>query len=219
MALTVNKWAGVGIAMQSALGTAKTITAIAKGATATVTATHDFSAGDYVVMSVTGMTELDSRVVRVLSVSTTVSFVIEGATGVSLNTTNFGTFSAGTCQKVTFGTSLATITGVTSSGGDASMIDITTLGDKVRRTMPSIPSAMEMSFESIWDMTDTALVALKAANDDQLTRAFKFTFAGGALMCLNGYVSATMIPTGTFGEKVQTPVKISAQGLPFAFSS
>ena len=72
MSLTVNKWTGVGIAMQSALATAKTITAIAKGATATVTATHDFSAGDYVVMNVTGMTELDNRVVRVLSVSTTV---------------------------------------------------------------------------------------------------------------------------------------------------
>ena len=216
---TVNKWAGVTIAMQSALATAKTITAIAKGATATVTATHDYSAGDYVVMTVSGMTELDARVVRILSVSTTVSFVIEGATGVSLDTTLFGTFTAGTCQKVTFGTSLATVTGLTSSGGEADMIDITTLGDKVKRSMPGIPSAMEMSFENIWDVSDTALIALKAASDAGTTRAFKMTFSGGAIMCVNGYVAATMIPTGSFGDKALTSVKIMGQGLPFAFSS
>lgn len=216
---TVNKWSGVSIAMQSALGAEKTITAIAKGATATVTATHDFSAGDYVVMTVTGMTELDSRVVRVLSVSTTVSFVIEGATGVSLDTTNFGTFSSGTCKKVTFGTSLATVTGLSSSGGEADMIDVTTLADKVKRSIPGIPSGMEMTFENIWDVTDNALVALKAANDAQATRAFLITFSGGAKLCLNGYISATLIPTGSFGDKVQTSVKIIGQGLPFAFSS
>ena len=70
---TVRKWSSVAVAMQSALGTAKTITSIAVGATATVTATHDFSAGDFVVFDVLGMYQINGRVFRVLSVSTTVS--------------------------------------------------------------------------------------------------------------------------------------------------
>ena len=105
---TVRKWSGVAVAMQSALGDDKTISAIAVGATATVTATHDFSEGDYVVFNVQGMYQLNGRVFRVLSVSTTVSFVIEGTGGASLDTSAFDAFTSGTCNKITFGTSITT---------------------------------------------------------------------------------------------------------------
>src|SRR5574340_1546192 len=98
---TVHKWSNVAVAMQSALGADKTITSIAVGATATVTVTHDFSAGDYVVFDVLGMHQINGRVFRVLSVSTTVSFVIEGTGGVSLDTSSYDAFTSGTVNKIT----------------------------------------------------------------------------------------------------------------------
>ena len=115
---TVRKWSNVAVAMQSALGADKTISAIAVGATATVTATHDFSAGDYVVFNVQGMHQLNGRCFRVLSVSTTVSFVIEGTGAASLDTSSFSAFTSGTCNKVTFGTS---ITSAMRSRSDSSV--------------------------------------------------------------------------------------------------
>lgn len=211
---TVNKWAGVAIAMQSVLGAAKTITAIAKSTTCTVTATHDFAAGDYVVLDVTGMQELDNRMFRVLSVSTTVSFVLEG-----IDSTLFGTFGTGTANKLTLGTALGTVLTLTSSGGDYSTIDTTTIHDKIKQSIPGIPTGLEMSFENIWDPADAGLLAMKVAADATATRGFLFTFATGAKMCLNGYVGATLVPTGSAQDKVQTAAKIMATGLPCYFSS
>lgn len=212
---TVNKWSGVAVAMQSAIGADKTITAIAIGATATVTVTHDFIAGDYVIFDVTGTKELDGRVFRVLSVSTTVSFVIEGQTaGQSLNTTGYGAFSAGTVAELTFGTTLGTVTGVTGSGGDFSFIDTTTIHDLVKTQIPGIANAMTFSFDNIWDISDTALAAMKSASDVQAQRAFKFTFASGQIMVFNGYVGASLIPGGTAQDKVTTKVDITAFGNP-----
>ena len=72
------------IEMQSTLGAAKTITAISKASEAVITGTHDFSIGDLIVIdSVVGMVEMNKRVVRVKSVSTTVSFVFDGTTQAS----------------------------------------------------------------------------------------------------------------------------------------
>ena len=67
------------VQIQTALGSAKTITAISKASEASITATHDFSVGDLIVISgVVGMTEINDKVVRIKTVSTTVSFVAEG---------------------------------------------------------------------------------------------------------------------------------------------
>jgi hypothetical protein len=213
MTQVVNKWSNVAVAMQSAIGTAKTITAIALGATATVTATHDFSAGDYVLFNVVGTKELNGVVKRVLSVSTTVSFVIEDqVAGASLDTTNYSAFTSGTCQKLTFGTSLATVVGVTGSGGDFNFIDTTTIHSNVKTQIPGIANAMAFSFDNIWDVADTALSALKNASDVQAQRGFKFTFASGQIMVFNGYVGASLIPGGNAQDKVTTKVDITAFG-------
>lgn len=201
----VNKWSGVAVAMQSALGADKTITAVDNGATATVTATHDFSAGDYVVFDVLGMTELNDKVFRVLSVSTTVSFVIEDTDGTSVDTTDWGTFSSGTCNKITFGTSLSTITSLTASGGEAASIDTTTIHDLEATEIPGLRSAISYSFESLWDPSDAGLIALKAASDANTKRAVKFTFSSGVIAVFNGYVNYSGSPTGSAQDKVVSP--------------
>ena len=217
---TVRKWSGVAVAMQSALGVNKTITGIAKGATATVTATHDLSAGDYVVFDVLGMHQLNGRVFRVLSVSTTVSFVIEGAAGASLDTTSFDTITSGTCNKITFGTSITTATSMSASGGDFDFIDTTTIHDLVKTQTPGTANPLSYSFDNIWDASDAGQIALKAASDAQAKRAFKFTFgSGGPIMVFNGYVGFTGAPTGSAQDKVVSPATVTAFGSPTYYAS
>lgn len=217
---TAKKWSNVSVAMQSALGAAKTITDIAQGATATVTATHDFSAGDYVVFDVEGMHQLDGRVFRVLSVSTTVSFVIEDTDGTSLDTSDFDAFTSGTCQKVTFGTTIVTATTINAGGGDFEFIDTTTIHDNTRNQIPGLAQASTFTMDHIWDPSDSGLIALKAAYDSQAQRAFKFTFgAGGAIMVFNGYVGANLLPGGQAQGLVTTPAAITMFGSPSYYAS
>jgi hypothetical protein len=217
---TVRKWSGVAVAMQSALGADKTITAIAVGATATVTATHDFDAGDYVVFNVQGMYQLNGRVFRVLSVSTTVSFVIEGDGGASLNTTSFAAFTSGTVNKITFGTSITTATALTASGGDFDFIDTTTIHVNTKTQIPGTANPLSYSFDNLWDASDAGLIALKAASDTQAQRAMKFTFGtGGPIMVFNGYVGYTGAPTGSAQDKVVSPAVITAFGTPTYYAS
>lgn len=216
----VYKWSNVAVAMQSALGADKTITAIAQGATATVTATHDFSAGDYVVFDVLGMHQLNGRVFRVLSVSTTVSFVIEGAGGISLDTTNYDAFTSGTVNKITFGASITTATSMSASGGDFDFIDVTTIHSNTKSQIPGSANPLSYSFDNLWDPADAGQVALKAASDAQSQRAFKFTFgSGGPVVVFNGYVGHVGVPTGSAQDKVVSPAVITAFGLPTNYAS
>lgn len=212
--VTVNKWSNVQVAMESALGVAKTVTGINKGSTCTVTSTHDYSIGDYIKMSIQGMKQLDGRVVRVLSINTTVSWVAEG-----IDSTNFDTFSSGTTYKITFGTTLGTVTGVNGSGGDFNFIDTTTIHSNVKTQIPGIANPMNFSFENLWDMSDAALVAMKLASDTQAQKAFKFVFSTGNTMVFNGYVGASLIPGGSSQDKVTTKVDITAFGVPTYYAT
>lgn len=217
---TVRKWSNVAVAMQSALGAAKTITAIATDNTGVVTVTHDFSAGDYVVFSVQGTWQLDGRAFRVLSVSTTVSFVIEDTDGTALDMTDFDAFTSGTVQKITFGTSITTATSMLASGGDFDFIDTSTIHSNVKTQIPGSANPLSYSFDNIWDASDAGQIAMKAASDAQATRAFRFTFGtGGPVMVFNGYCGFTGAPTGSAQDKIVTPAVITAFGSPAYYAS
>lgn len=217
---TVRKWSNVAVAMQSALGTAKTITSIAVGATATVTATHDFSAGDFVVFDVLGMYQLNGRVFRVLSVSTTVSFVIEGDGAASLNTTGYDAFTSGTCQKITFGTSITTATNINASGGDFDFIDTTTIHVNQKTQVPGSANPLSYSFDNLWDPADAGQIAMISASNAQTKRAIKFTFGtGGPIMVFNGYIGYVGAPTGSAQDKIVSPAAITAFGTPTYYAS
>lgn len=218
---TVTTWRNVAVAMQSALGTAKTITAISKAAPGVVTATHDFTNGDYIVLTVNGMYQLNDKVYRVCAVSTTVSFGLEDvSTGVGIDTTSFDTFSSGTCQKITFGTSLTTITSITPPSGDIPQIDTTTIHASQKTSVPGTPEALVYGFESLWDVADAGQIALKSASDSQAKRAFKVTFGtGGKIMVLNGYIGFIGAPGGNAQDKVTCNGSINASATPTYYAS
>jgi len=211
---TAKKWSNVAVAMQSALAAAITITGISKAAEGVVTATNTLVAGDFVVLSVQGMRQVDDRVFRVKS-PTGSNFVLEGE-----DTTLFDTFTSGTCQKITFGTSITTATSLSSSGGEFDFLDTTTIHQAARSQMPGLPSAASFSFDNIWDVSDAGLKAMKSASDAQAKRAFMFTFgAGGQIMVFNGYVGASLLPGGSAQQLVTTKTTITMNGTPTYYAS
>lgn len=217
---TARKWSNVAVAMQSALATAVVITGITKADPGVVSYTDagssDPSNGDYVLLKIQGMHQLNYRVARVANVSTgSDTFELEG-----IDTTAFDTFSSGTFEKITFGTSITTATNLTGSGGGFDFIDTTTVHGNAKTQMPGLPEAATYTFDNIWDVSDAGLQAMKDASDAQSMRAFKFTFGtGGQIMVFAGYVGANLLPGGSAQQLVTTPSVITMNGSPTYYSA
>lgn len=210
----VVKWSGVQVAIQSALAAADTISAITKANPGVVTATaHGLNNGDYVKLTVQGMFQLDARVFRVAN-KTTDTFELEGE-----NTTNYDTFSSGSAEAITFGTTMTTAVGLQASGGDFDFIDVTTIHDNVKKQVPGAAAAAVYNFDNLWDPADTALAALKQASDNQAQRCIKFRFAGGEIVTFTSYIGLTMLPGGNAQDKVTTPMVATMFGRPTIFAS
>jgi hypothetical protein len=210
----ITKWSNVAVAVQSALAAADTVTGITKANPGVATAVaHGFLNGDYVVLSISGMHQLDSRVVRVAN-KTNDTFELEG-----VDTTLFDTFSSGTAELITFGTTLATATSISASGGDFDFIDVTTIHDNVKKQIPGLANSATFTFENIWDVADAGLVALKSASDSQAKRAVRITFANSQKLVFTGYIGASLIPTGSAQEVVKTSVVVTMFGKPSVYSA
>lgn len=207
-------WSGVSISVQSALAAAKTLTAITKANPGSVTSTaHGYANGDYVLLKIVGMTQLDYRVARVTN-SLTNSFDLEG-----IDTTLYDTFTSGTAEKITFGTTLSTVADVNASGGDFNMIDVTTINDTVNKQIPGNANPVTINMTANWDPADAGVAALKTASDSKAQRCFMLQFATGVRSLFCGYVGATNFPTGSAQQKVTTPITVTTYGRPQAYSS
>lgn len=212
---TATVWKNVLVAMQSAIDATKTITGITKASPGVVTSTsHGYSNGDYVFLSIVGMRQLDDKVARVANVTTN-TFELEG-----VDTTNFDTFTSGTAQKLTFGTSITTATNISASGGEFDFIDSTTIHDNSKKQIPGLPSAISFSMDHIWDASDAGQSAMKTASDSQAKRAFKFTFgSGGKILVFAGYVGFTGLPGGQAQGMVDCKSVITMNGTPTYYAS
>lgn len=206
---TITKWSGVAIAIQSALAAADTITAITKASPGVASSTsHGMANGAYAKLTISGMHQLDGRVARVANQAAN-TWETEG-----IDTTLFDTFSSGTSEEITFGTSLVTATTVNASGGDFDFIDVTTIHDNVKKQIPGTANPIKFDFENIWDVADAGLIALKSASDASAQRCFKFTFNNGKIMVFTGYVGCTLLPTGGAQDVAKTSVTITMFGKP-----
>lgn len=214
--MSIKTWSNVQVAIQSALGTALTVSAISKASPGVVTYTGtDPSNGDYHLLEVQGMTQINNRVVRVANVNGgSNTYEAEG-----INTTSYDTFSSGSSTPITFGTTLSVVRNMTSSGGDFDMIDKTTIHDLARSQIPGAANAIVFNMECFWDPSDAGLAALAAASDIKAKRAVRITFADGSKYLFNGYVACAMAPQGSAQDLVTTPVTITVDGRGTFYSS
>jgi len=209
-------WKNVDVDVQSALATAVTIIDITNNNPGIVDhAGPVLTEGAYLLFDVTGMTQLDDRVIRANNVSTSPQeFETE-----EIDTSNFGTFVSGTFQAITFGTSLTTITGITVSGGEPEFEDTSIIHSDIRTQAPTVTTPFTVSMESKWLPEDTSLIALQSASDQQAARAVRITFSDNSRIAFYGWVNCTMLPTGTFPGLVRTSVTFTAIGRNTALSS
>jgi hypothetical protein len=218
---TVRKWANVAVAMQSAAAATKTITAITRAAPGVITATaHGYSNGDYVLLSISGMWQLDAKVVRVANVATD-TFQAEGPSGgTGIDTSSYDVFVSGTASKLTFGTAITTATSMSGTGGDFDFIDTTTIHTNVKTQIPGLANPITYTFDNLWDISDTGQIAMKTATDQQAQKAFRFTFGtSGPIMVFSGYVGFAGAPGGNAQDKVTASAVITAFGTPTYYSS
>ena len=194
------------VAMQSTLGVAKTITAISKASAAVVTGTHDFAIGDLIVIkSVVGMVEINERVVRVLSVSTTVSFVCE-----ALDSSAFTAYvSGGTATKVTALVGFDNATSFNYPEPSPNRIDVTTIHQTQKTEVFGLDESPQISMSTLSDPTSATMVAVKAASLAKTTRVFKVTLQNGNVLIMNAYVAGGRGLDGSVGAVASGSVALT----------
>jgi hypothetical protein len=214
--MTAKVWSGVAIAVQSALSAAQTISSISKASPGVITYVGaDPANGDYLLLTVQGMSQVDAKIVRVANVNAgSNTLEMEG-----VDSTLYDTFSSGTMQVITFGTTLSVVGGLSTSGGDFNFIDVTTIHDSVNKQIPGNANASSFNLTCNWDPADAGLIALKTAADSKAVRCIKITFSDSTKYLFAGYVGATLAPTGSAQQKVETPVVLTVYGRPTAYST
>lgn len=214
--MTPSLWKKVAVSIESASAAAITINTISKASPGVVGYTGvDPANGDFVFIRCEGMNQMDARMVRVANVNGAGNtFELEG-----IDTTLFDTFTSGTYQIVTFGTSLNTAIGLNASGGDFDFIPTTTIHDDVKTQVPGLANAATYNFDTFWDPSEASFVALKNASDSQAQLALRIVFANGKRALFKGYIGFSGLPTGQAQDKVTTPLVITMFGKPTYYAT
>lgn len=216
MSLVRSMWSNVQVKMQSALAVALTITGITKANPAVVTYTGtDPSNGDYLIVSAQGMTQLGFRVVRAANVNAGANtFECEG-----IDSTDFDTFTSGSAQVITYGTTAESLTNVQASGGEAEETDATTMHDSINQIEYGNFSALQYTFGSQWDPGNAFNAAAFAASQIKADRAFLISFANGRKAAFSGKVAYAGVPAGAAKGVAESPLKVTSRGFPSYFTS
>ena len=195
-----------------------TITAISNANPALVTATHSLSVGDYVVIE-SGWGLLDQRVCRVGTVNTTVSFTLEG-----VNTTDTTKYPAtggvpGTFREITVWSVLTQVKGMSASGGAQQFADITSITDTVKKQIPTIKDAVNMTIDVFDDPALAWYTDVTVADDARAPYGLLMTFANGSKLVANAYWSLLKVPTITTNEALMTQIALSYAAEPLRYST
>jgi len=213
--MTIYTNAGLGIAMSSVIGTATAITGITKADPGVLTsAAHGLSDGEFVLLNILGMVELDERVFEVYAKDTNTFQLkdVDGASGV--NTTDFSTFSSGTFSQVTFGTTVTGVQEFSPSGGDVKFLDTTTVHDLTDKQTVNGATAMSYTLTMQWDPEDAAQQAMKVAFQTAANSAIKITWPAGIYMMFYGTVGFSGAAGGTSQGVTTSPAAIAMNGIP-----
>jgi len=207
---SLSKWVKVNMKLGT-LGTAVPISGITLASPAVVSYTGtDPTDGNYLAMtSIQGMDAIADRIFRADNTNGAGDTTeLEG-----VDSTAFDAFVSGNFQPITFGNTLQTIIDPGAGGGVFDFIDTSVVHKGIKTQIPNMADPVIFNMRSQWDPGDAALAALAAASEAQTLRALLLTFGNGYKTLALGYVGATLVPTGSVGTLVETPVVFTAAGL------
>lgn len=181
----------------SALASALTVTGISNASEAVVTASNSLTNGDYVFFGVVdGMYELSYMLCKIKSASGS-GFTLDG-----VNSSTWGTWTAGTCQKVNTFSTIAKATTVDFGSGSVESLDVTVLLDATRSNMAGLLAQSDVTVNLYTDYSEAAQTAIDAAAFAGTVLAFRTTKLSNHRRCFSG------IPS-TIGESVNVNQPIS----------
>lgn len=221
MAITLSTGATVSVAKTyvpayNVAGT--TVTQITNANPAVASATNTLATGDYVLIS-SAWGLLDQRVVRV-SAATGSTFTLEGID--TTDTTKYpggATGGVGTFKKITAWSALSQIKGVSASGGAQQFADITSITDTVKRQIPTIKDAVNMTIDVFDDPTLAWYADVLVADTARSPYGLLMTFPNGSKLVANAYWSLMKVPTMATNEALMTKIDLSYAAEPLRYST
>lgn len=208
---------GATVAIATAYGSSKTVSALTNASPAVATATgHGLSNGAFFELK-SGWQKINDRIYKAANVSTN-SLDIAGA-----DTTDTGRFPSGSgtgsLREITTWTQIPQILEFTTNGGDQQFTNFSFLEEDFERQLPTVTSAQSIQIGIGDDPTLPGYQALKAAGEARAIRALKLTLPDGSVILYNGYVSFNETPTLTKGQVMQVRATFSLQGRPVRYNA
>ncbi len=213
--MTIYTNSGLGMAMESAIGATKTISAATNAAPGVFTSNaHGFTDGDKILLTVLGMSQVNGRIFTVYA-SDTNTFQLENAAGTgALSTATWGVFTSGTAAEITFGTTITGVQEFSPQGGDIKFLDTTTVHDTSDKQTVVGASATSYNLTMQWDPGDAAQAAMIAAFEARANKAFKITWPNGRHAMFYGTVGYSGMPGGSSQGVTTSPAAIAMNGTP-----
>lgn len=208
----------VTVSIGSAMGADVTMSAVtnANPAVATIAGGHAIIVGDYIRIT-SGWDMLNGRVVRVSAVAVN-DITLEGVD--TSNTTRYPVGAGvGSIAEVTTWTQLSQLKTLSTSGGDISFADVTSLSDQDQRQMPTVRSPVQMSIEYFDDQSLAWIDEVTTASDARTPYPVMMTFTSGARTVGNAYWSLATIPTVALNEAVTSKIDLSYASTPIRYAT
>ena len=216
MAITLST--GTQVAIASTYGSGFTISAItnANPAVATFSGGHGVIVGDIIEIT-SGWDLLTKRLVRA-SVVAANDVTLESID--TSNTTNYpvGT-GTGTGREVTAWTSITQVRAAVNAGGEQQYADITTIVDRVAKSIPTIRNAINYDLTVFDDPTLGWYATVVTAADTQALTGLQFVFPKSSRLLVNGYFSIQKTPSIAVNEPLTHLINVTSAAEPMRYST
>jgi hypothetical protein len=219
--MAITRSTGLVVAAANTYGAAVNMTAVtnAAEAVATLAAAHGVVVGDMLEIT-SGWGRLNQRFVRAKVVNVN-DVTLEG-----VNTTSTTLFPAGagtgTIRRVAAATGLVSMSQIkliSTSGGEMSYEDITSMDDVVSKQMPTIRSPVQMQLTCFDDPTLAWYATLVAADDAATPLGFRMSFPNGSKIYFNAFVSVSRVPQIEVNASLKTNISLSFAAEPIRYTT
>ncbi|HFC6388692.1 TPA: phage tail protein [Neisseria bacilliformis] len=207
--MALNLANGTTVHIAAAFDAEKTATAVTNAAEAAVTATaHGLESGDIIVFD-SGWSKLDGRVFRVVKTSAD-AFKLEGA-----DTSNTAAYPAGAgvgrFRKIKSWEVLDQILEISMSGGEQQYFSYGFLDEDVERQLPTVKSAMSITFGVADDPTRPGYIAAVKA-DEAKARTPMMIRTPNSTILYNGLFGVNKVPSLARNEGMKATIAYAIDG-------
>lgn len=209
---------GTQVAIASAYGASKAMSAItnAAEAVATLEASHGVVVNDIIAVE-SGWQLLNSRIVRASAVAT------NNITFDDIDTSNTQRYpvgsGTGSIREISTWQNIGQLTrDLQITGGEQQFADITTLDDAIDQEIPTRRSPIRVGLPLYFDPTLAFVNTVRTVSQTATLTAARFIFPNGTVIYANAYWSWQEIPT-IEGETLRGRIDLALRGLTTLYTS